>query len=359
MTDKDSTPHKLKLIGFLSIFIGLTALGAWWAAPPTDVIGESWAQFTRLEWPTYVLLAIFALGLVAAATLRLVVFGRLMGVRVGVFAALEATIADNFFSWVTPGSALGEPAAAFMLNRHGIDAGAALTIAYTRFATSFAFIFTLVAVLLGAGFGPPMPDAALITLTVAVALGAMAMLVILAGALAPERAVSMVDAIEARFLEWTDTARLRRWINTGAKTAQSSIERLAWMRRHGLRGVLLMGLSHVLYYAAFIGVFCVLAAAFQANFVGATVPRAVIYLGFIYLFPTPGGAGGAEASADLFFEGLLPVGAPFVVVMLFRAATFYLHVVIGLIYLPMRGVLGPILADSSDSADDSDLANRG
>jgi uncharacterized protein (TIRG00374 family) len=350
MADKITTSRWLKLGGFFAIFAVLVLLGAWWAAPPPEVLREAWAQLSRLSWPTFGLLALFATGLIAADALRLVVFGRLMGVPVGAFAALEATIADNFFSWITPGSALGEPAAAFMLNRHGVDAGAALTIAYTRFATSFAFIFTLVAVLLGLGFGPPMPNAVLVSLTVAVGMAATAMLVIIAGAMAPERAVSLVDTIEERLIRWIDAARPQRWIEAVAETARSSVERLAWMRRHGLRGVVLMTLSHALYYTAFIGVFCVLAAAFQAQFAGATIPRAVIYLGFIYLFPTPGGAGGAEASAEMFFEGLLPVGAPFVVVMLFRAATFYLHVVIGLVYLPVRGVLGSILAGSGDEA---------
>jgi uncharacterized protein (TIRG00374 family) len=343
MADRTTTSSWLKLGGFFALFAALVALGAWWSAPAPDLLGEAWDHLLQLSWSTWGLLALFATGLIAADALRLVVFGRLMGVPVGGFAALEATIADNFFSWVTPGSALGEPAAAFMLHRHGVDPGAALTIAYTRFATRFAFIFTLVAALLGLGFGPPMPDAALVSLTVAVGLAAAVMLVILAGALAPERAGSLVDSSERRLLGWFEAARPQRWVEAVAKTTRSSIERLAWMRRHGLRGVVLMGLSHVLYYAAFIGVFCVLAAAFQADFVGATVPRAVIYLGFIYLFPTPGGAGGAEASAELFFGELLPV-----VVMLFRAATFYLHVVIGVVYLPVRGVMGSILGGGGD-----------
>lgn len=342
MTDQP-TSKRLELAGFAALFVVLIALGAWWSAPPAELLGTAWSHFASQTWITHLSLAGFALGLIGADAVRLIVFGRLMGVGIGFFAALEATIADNFFSWVTPGSALGEPAAAYMLNRHGIELDAALTIAYARFATSFAFIFTLVALLLAAGFGPPMPPAMLAALTTAVGVGALLMLGLLVGAMAPNRATKLIDAIENQLESRTASARVRGWVEQGADTARGSIARLAWMRRHGVGGIAAMTLSHVLYYAAFVGVLCVLAAAFQSGFQTETIPRALIYLGFIYLFPTPGGAGGAEASADLFFEQLLPVGAPFLVVMLFRAATFYLHVVMGFVYLPFRGALTAVL----------------
>jgi uncharacterized membrane protein YbhN (UPF0104 family) len=63
----------------------------------------------------------------------------------------------------------------------------------------------------------------------------------------------------------------------------------------------------------------------------------VVFLGFQYLAPTPGAAGIGEATASPFFGALLSPDNAFLTVVLFRALTFYLHVIIGAVYLPIMG----------------------
>ena len=67
---------------------------------------------------------------------------------------------------------------------------------------------------------------------------------------------------------------------------------------------------------------------------------------FTYVLPTPGGAGISEGTAEAFFGTVLSPQDAVVVVLAFRTLTFYLHIALGLVYLPivgggeaMRGIL--------------------
>jgi uncharacterized membrane protein YbhN (UPF0104 family) len=66
----------------------------------------------------------------------------------------------------------------------------------------------------------------------------------------------------------------------------------------------------------------------------ALAARAIVYLCFVFAMPTPGGAGPSEAAAGVFFGDLVAPADAIVVVVVFRAATFYLQLAIGLAWLP-------------------------
>ena len=74
--------------------------------------------------------------------------------------------------------------------------------------------------------------------------------------------------------------------------------RAAALREVGWLGWTALLASHLAYYAAFVGVFLVLAAALGATSVLATVPAAVIYQGFTYVAPTPGGSATSAPTPD-------------------------------------------------------------
>ena len=66
----------------------------------------------------------------------------------------------------------------------------------------------------------------------------------------------------------------------------------------------------------------------------------------MYVAPTPGGAGLAEGAAQGFFGALLPTAGAVVAVLLFRALTFYLYMVVGVLHVAWVGGLGAILAEA-------------
>jgi len=85
--------------------------------------------------------------------LRFGFFARLLDIRLGWRAALETTIANHLFSWISPGVSIGEPVAAYVLVRHGVALEAAVVIAFAKLLTSIAFIFTATALLIAGGYG--------------------------------------------------------------------------------------------------------------------------------------------------------------------------------------------------------------
>lgn len=333
----------------LAAFLGLTLLGIWWAAPDVEALRGSWRHFAALSWPMHVALGLAAIGLIAAEMLRTIVFGRALGVRVSLRTSLDVTIADNFFSWLTPGSMLGDPATLYMLGRHGVPWDAATIIVFGEFATGFAFIMGLAGLLLAMGFGPAIVPWASVSFAVAAGGVSLLLLALIVGAFWPEAVISIVDRVMLRLAVTLSRQRLlaRPWmhraLNAIAAHLRNAVERLARFRQAGAPGSLALLGSHILYYASFVGILVLLAIAFGVRSWIEVVPVAIIYQAFIYIAPTPGGAGIGEASAALFFGDLLPGGKAFAVVMLFRMLTFYLHVVIGLVYLPFIGVLGEIL----------------
>ena len=186
----------MRLALLLGLFIALTGLGVWWASPDRVELVRAWGHFASLPVAIHLGIAGLALGLLGAEMLRLVVMGRALGAKVGFWAALDATIANNFFSWITPGSALGEPAAAFMLGRRGVPWDAAVLIAFGKFVISFALIFGIAFVLVAAGLGPPIPSWVLVPIAWALGFFALLLLFLVVGSFWPERAIGIVAALE-------------------------------------------------------------------------------------------------------------------------------------------------------------------
>ncbi len=331
----------IRIGALLILFFGLTSLGIWWAAPSPTLLRESWHQLAGLSWPTLAVLGGMSVGLFGAQMQRVIVFGRALGVRIGFRAALDATIADNFFSWITPGAFLGDPITIYMLRRNGVPVDVGAVIAFGEFATGFAFIMGLASLLVALGFGPAISPWVGASFAGAVGFAALVMFVLVVGAFWPEATIARVRRASAALLgtRLLSRPRLGRILRAVVEGVCGSVERLAQFRRAGAPGSLALLISHIVYYGTFVGIFVVLAVAFGAPSWIAVVPIAIIYQAFLYIVPTPGGAGIGEASAAVFFGKFLPGGKALAVVILFRMLTFYLHVLVGLIYLPLTGSL--------------------
>ena len=328
----------------LTAFVAASVIGIVWAMPPGHAFTATWRALGAMPIGGVLLLAGLTLAVVAAEMLRFAVMGRALGVRVGLAAAFDATVANNFFSWITPGAAMGEPAAIYMLGRHGLPWDAALLISFGKFATSFAFIMGLGLALLVAGFGPDVTPWAVGPLAGFVGVGALVIASFVIGAFRPASAQRRIDGAEAwllrrRLLAGPRASKLVRGIGDSARGA---VTRLAEFRRGGAPGSLAILGSHVCYYAAYVGMLVTLAWLFGADSALRVLPVAVIYLCFTYIAPTPGGSGLAEVSAHAFFGRLVPDA--FGMVLLFRTLTCYLHVAFGMLYLPLVGALRAILS---------------
>ena len=310
-------------------FVALTALGVWWAAPSRALIERSARELAALGPLDVLALVAIAFAVIAAEVYRLVVFGHALGAPVGLRAAFDASMANNLFSWISPGGALGEPAAVYMMSRRGVPTDAALAIAFAKFATSFALIMGLACGLLALGFGPAIPHWAVLSIVATIGFGVMLVGSFVVGALWPATTLRLVDRIHPR----------RAFAMKLLAGARRSVERLATFR--GARAWFAIWASHLPYYGAYVGLLVALARMFGARSAIELVPIAIVYQAFTYIAPAPGIP---EAGAAAFFGGLLPDGGAFAVVLLFRALTAYLQIALGLVYLSIGGTLRGVLA---------------
>jgi hypothetical protein len=329
----------LKLGLMVACFVGFTALGVWWAAPPGDVLARFASELAALPLGNLLVLGALAIAAIVTEMYRLMVFGRVVGAKIDARAAFDASIANDLFTWISPFGLLGEPASIWFMTRRGVPAEAALAISFGKFATSFALFIGLAAILFAAGFGPAVADWAMISIGLTIAFGAVLIGSFLVGAMRPAFAHRVIDQIRGGSLEPTEGAiRRLRWRLAGLLAR--SLDRLAMFRTAGVRGWLAIIGSHLLYYASYIGLFAALAWTFEARSVAEMVPVSIVYQAFAYIAPAPGIP---EAGANVFFDGLIPGGNALIVVILFRGLTAYLQVLLGLVYLPVRTVADGIL----------------
>ena len=343
--DTGPTPPRaprLQFAAMVSGFAGFTALGVYWAMPTGETLARSGRGLAELGWANALLLAAVAVAILVAEMIRMIVFGRVLGVRVSLRAAFDASTANDLFSWISPAAVLGEPAAIYVMTRRGVPVDAALVLSFGKYATGFAFFMGLAGILVAAGYGPAIADWAVASVVATIGVGVVVVGSFVVGAMLPAASLRAIDACEA----WARRRRVLRgpWagraVTASAGVARRSVERLAQFRRGGAAGWLAMLGSHALYYGSYIGLLVLLAWMFGAPALGPVIPVAIIYQAFIYIAPAPGIP---EAGAAAFFGALLPGGEAFVVVLLFRALTAYFQVGLGLIYLPVIGALRAIL----------------
>ncbi|MCP4446016.1 MAG: hypothetical protein GY811_11815, partial [Myxococcales bacterium] len=143
---------------FSALFVVLTGLAVYWALSRAGLDAASLRQVLDLGFVDILVLIALAMMLYAADLLRYRAIGRSLEVSIGYRAALEASIANFFFSWLTPGSTFGAPATIFMLHRHNVPWGAAGVIAFAKSLTGVAFFVGAAAIIFLVGWGPELDE---------------------------------------------------------------------------------------------------------------------------------------------------------------------------------------------------------
>lgn len=340
-------PARLRLPFFFVLWLVLVVIGVALAVRFSGVSVIDLGRLLTLPWPTVLLLAVLCAGLYASDLVRYRLLSQAVGTPVGYKTALEASIANYFFGWLTPGGAFGAPAAIVVLARRGVPWDAAAVIAFGKSITGTAFLLLLAFVALAAGIGPAFGPEIRWTLAVGSGVIALMMVIPMMGAFFPRRSLAWIDLLEAQLGGWNAPQFLLKWI----QAAHSSIERLARLRAGGARMVVKLAAAHLAFYFAFIGVAVVLTLAMGADSWLAATGVSTVFLAFSYVAPTPGGAGLSEATAVVFYGALLPPPEAVAVVLLSRGLTFYLQIAIGAVVLPIAGGFGEILSYRDRKAD--------
>ncbi len=349
----------LRLILFLVLFIGLTAGGIVWAVSSSGIGREELDRVGELGAGTIAALAALSVGVVGTDVLRYRAIGVAVGTRVGWRAALETSVSNSFFSWVTPGAALGAPAAIYALTRRGIPLDAAVLISFGKSMTGAALLLAAAFFVLAVGLGPPAAPELTALLIWGSGIVAIFLVVPVVAAFTPEGSLRRIEGIRRRATPADgEPGFIRRGIIKMCDALADATKRLAALRARGVRGGVVVLGAHLLYFATFTGVAAVLAMAFGADGVIRAEGVSIVYLAFTYVAPTPGAAGLSEATAGPFFGDLVGPANAVLVVVLFRGLTLHLQILWGLVFVLTAGGLGQIMMRRGDQGTESPERKR-
>jgi uncharacterized protein (TIRG00374 family) len=337
--------RRRRLVLWLLVMMVVGAAGIAWAVPSVAAARQALDRLAGIGvWAPLTILA-GTLIMVVTEAVRIIVVGRIVDVKVRPGDAIDAAVANQVLTAVTPSAGLGEPAVAYMLRRRGVSSDAAVVIPLVKFATSFVFIFGLGALLVAFRQGPR-PDS---WLSMPAALGLLAlaasMSALIFGGLHPEAAGRTIDRLE-HFLAGRRVLsgpRAQARVVRAANSARRAVGLLTRLRARGPRAIVALIAVHVLYYAGYVITLPLLAWMIADAPPVAVMTRALTYLCWVFVMPTPGGVGLGEAAAVVFFDDVLTPPDAIAVVIGFRLATLYVPVVLGAIYAPGRLLMRRLL----------------
>jgi len=324
-----------KLVGWVALFACLTLAGSIWAISraPIDA-AELWAVIRALPLGTLVLLVVLCLGIYATDALRYRALGAAIDANVTWRAAIDTSVANFFFSWITPGSTFGAPATIYMLGRRGVPWDAAVVIAFAKAFTGVAVIVLASFVFVALGIGPDYDGGVFAVVLFGGAVFGALFAALTVAAFRAEAA----KRVSSRIYGWLERRfRGGKLLASAERVTAQSIDRLALLRTRGLAPLGFLVVTHVIYFAMFAGVGVVLLRAFGRPVDVRAFAAVVVYIAFTYLAPTPGGAGFAEAMALPFFGPLLPPDKAVMFVLCFRGLTLYLQVGFAIPYMVVVG----------------------
>lgn len=271
-------------------------------------------------------------------TLRLLIWTRFLGYRLGGVEALRMTLAVDLGASVSPTAVGGGFLKWGMLVDRGVNPGTAASL--TALPTIEDGIFFAVA----------LPVALVATAAWEVgAWGAVA-------GTASSRAALLVGAAAVIFLVVLGLGRLVLRGVLGMRPRRWTLRGLAWIRRRiraawhdardvfaliVVRGKARLALSLLLTAVQWGARYSVITALIA--FLGAPVKPVLFWalqwvvFTLMTLMPTPGAAGGAEVTFAVVYGGLLPVSILAVATAGWRLLTFYLQVALAALLFPLLG----------------------
>jgi uncharacterized protein (TIRG00374 family) len=320
------------------LVIAIGAIGIYLGAPDLGVLRTAWSRLGEVRLAAIAIILGGAIGLVMTEALRIAIIGRLVGARISPRDAWDAAVANHVMTAVTPQVGLGEPTVAYLLGKRGVPWDAAVAIPFIKFTTSLALVFVLGTALLVLGFGPPVgrwTGVAGILWFLAISVITSVVIVVCARPATAQRWITRISGWFGR-RRWFRSTTWQARITSAAEVSSRTVDRVAGVRRTSWRGAVLLALAHLVYYASYVAPLVGVALVLGDPPLVTLALRALVYLCFIFALPTPSGP--SEAAAAMFFGDLVPPTDAIIVVAVFRAATFYLQLMIGALYLPIRSL---------------------
>lgn len=340
---------QLKLFVYLCVFLSLTIIGVFWAIRYYQLDAQLLNSFHQLNNKTLLLLLLLYLLLYVTDIWRYQVLGKALGQRIRFLTGLEVSIANDFFSWITPGAAMGAPAAIYVLGKKGMAWDVASIVCFGKSMIGSGVLILAALLFLLFDLGPSMPGELIALLIWGFSIVILIILVPLLAAMRLQQSLLLIASFESRLDQVRPSLAVVAEISKRLLNLfRQSVQRLAKLESTP-RWIVAISLIHIPYLLIFAAMLVVLLGEYAGSFSWHSVYGAIEYIAFTYVAPTPGAAGLSEALAAGFFSQLVTPAQALAAVLLFRACTIYLHIVIGLIYVSLKsGVIIVLRANSSN-----------
>src|SRR5262245_45335490 len=338
-----------RLLGGGLAFAALTA-GIFWYQFRGIASGADVPRWAGLQW-RYLALIVLCLPVETLVSgLRIWVLSRTLHPGLGLWPCIEAELANVAMNLLTPAHSGGGPGQVYMLSRHGVRAGTALTVSL------LGFLGTMVG-LLGMGLYSVLISGlgranALFTGSVGV-LGIVAVAMVVAG-IEPALFRIALGGLSRRVARLRGREdHLRDWWPPDGAPSGPPVDRLGRITGH-LADVIYTYRSDVRRFLrdgkASFGWVCLLSFVFlfsrcllpylcleflgiRTGTLGQVIEAQMALIFVVFVAPTPGGAGLAEAASLSLMAGIVPAGFAPYYNLLWRFSTAYLAATAGVLCL--------------------------
>jgi len=335
-----------KLIIYLGLFLGLTLLGILWSVTQYDLDAEILLGFQQLKTSAFLVLGLLYLLLYVTDIWRYQVLARALGQHISFMTGLEVSVANDFFSWITPGAAMGAPAAIYVLGKKGMNWEFASIVCFGKSMIGSAILLIGALLLLFFGLAPPMSNELVALLLWGFTIVVLILVLPILAAIWLDRSIRTISTLELKLERNSGIPyQLKNIIKRLISIFKDSIQRLGKLESNW-RWLFAVTLVHIPYLLVFSAMLTFILWEFTGNFAVSGFYGAVEYIAFTYVAPTPGAAGLSEATAASFFAQLVTPAQALLAVLLFRAMTVYMHLLVGFIYVSIKSGIIIVLRDS-------------
>ena len=311
--------EKSRVISLLLLFILLSFGGIQLAAKYADLDLYSIFSLLNFGWKHIFWIIFFNIGIYFFDSFRYYLLSIAINQKLTFKLCFEAVIANLFFAWITPGSALGAPAAAYVLNKKGVKLSHAITISFGR-STSLMMTSTLIAVLIiYSGIKLPFPDNAMMDAVY----GVVTILSLFT--------FFMFGFSFCNYKKILSTSEKKSFQNKFKHGLISILDRINFLLKNGKKLIIPILISSFMFNLCFVGVLIVFSLDFLSPVEDAFL-MPLLYMTYSLFLPTPGGSGLAEVTAESFFKSPIMPEQALAMVIIARLFTYALQISFGVIY---------------------------
>jgi uncharacterized protein (TIRG00374 family) len=305
---------KSKVFLLLALFVVITLVGIKFAANFSDLELSQTLATLNFTWTHFFIILGFNVFIYFFESLRYYFLGLAFGEKLPIKTCLEAVTATLLFAWLTPGSALGAPAGAYILHKRKIETPRAIAIAMGRSGSLTFTTITIAVLIIFSGIELPFEQGILLNLIYLVtALFFITLLAQIIMCFTPYREYLKSDhKIIKGFVGLLDNLS---YLIKNAKLLLIPVMFCSFM-------VNFLFACPLIFYSLHFNVESITAFAYP-----------LLYFSYSMFLPTPGGSALAEVSAAKFFTAPITPSQALAMVIISRLFTYIFQIIIGVVYL--------------------------